>query len=108
MARITKSEREEIISRLQEWLIRGTKVYGLVVNVAPSGMSRTIRFLYVDDGEIGERPGRWVAAVIGGRYDENREAVRVSGCGMDMVYHSILSLSHALWGDDSALKQGRI
>lgn len=103
----TKPYKQEAVQRLRDWLPVGTTIEGIVVNVAPSGMSRSIRFLYVNEGRITEIPPGWIAAAIGERLDEKRSAVRVSGCGMDMVFASIYALALALYGDSQALRYGR-
>lgn len=102
------AERERVIGILREWLPVGSTVYGIVTHVSASGMSRCIRFLFVEDGEIKELPPAWVAAAIGERFNEKRWAVSVSGCGMDVVSASIRSLAQAVHGDSHSLKQGRL
>lgn len=102
------AERERVIGIMREWLPVGTTVYGIVVHVSASGMSRSIRFMYVENGAIRELPPSWVAAAIGERFDEKRWAVQVSGCGMDMVFASIYNLAKVLHGDSQSLKQGRL
>jgi hypothetical protein len=37
-------------------------------------------------------------------YDRRAEAMRVSGCGLDVGHHTVASLSRVLFGDEQALR----
>lgn len=47
----------------------------------------------------------YVAKALGYRFSEDTEALVVGGCGMDMGFHVVYSLSYALFGDGYALNQ---
>ena len=86
----------EAIVRLKSMLKPGDTVYTTIKHVSRSGMSRSIDVHLIRDNEP-----RWiaytVALVIGWGFDEKREAVKVGGCGMDMGFHLVYTLSRVLW-----------
>lgn len=97
--------KQEILPWMQaelDQLTKGTTVYGIVTHVSSSGMSRHIKLLTVQDGKIVDI-SRSAAAKLGWRMAKNREAIVVSGCGMNMVFHTIHELSCAVLGDGYAL-----
>lgn len=71
-------------------------VYTSVTSVARSGMSRRIRVYVVDNGEI-RSITHLVAAFLGYSSDPDR-GMLVRGCGMDMGFHVVYSLSRAFHG----------
>lgn len=89
-------EEAEAIADLRELLKPGDVVYTTVKNVSRSGMSRSI-----DVHLIRENEPRWIARVVaralGLPFDDKREAVKVGGCGMDMGFHLVYSLSRRLF-----------
>lgn len=90
-------QRAECVERLRNMLPPGTKVATLVTHVSRSGMARSIRvFAPGDDGHSIDISGS-VAHVIGDRFDSTNGGVRVMGCGMDMGFHVVYSLSRALY-----------
>ena len=98
------AEREEAREILRRYLPPGSVVYGIVRDVSRSGMSRTITFHYVDPktGRFDEITGR-VAEALGMRVQQPRSfrssyGLVVGGCGMDMVFAVVNSLSYALHG----------
>lgn len=100
---MTKKEKERLehVETLKEWgLLPGTKVYGSVTHVSSSGMSRNIKLtIAVHDGdECNIRDISWLAAkVLEWPYkDGYKGGVRVGGCGMNMVLHTIDSLSYCM------------
>lgn len=91
-------ERQQAIESLRELLKPGDTVYTTVKSVSRSGMSRSIDVHLIRDNEP-----RWiartVAKAIGWGWDDKREAVKASGCGMDMGFHLVYSLSCTLFPD---------
>ena len=90
----------EAVKTLREWgIMDGTTIYAKVVRVNASGMSRQVRLYIVDktDGRIVDI-SYWAAKVLGWGYagDGYRDGIRVSGCGMDMLFHTVYSLSYAM------------
>lgn len=106
---MTKKEKAqaEAVKTLQEWgVVDGTTIYAKVVRVSSSGMSRQVRLYFTKGDEIIDIT-YWSAKALGWGYagDWYREGVRVSGCGMDMLFHTVYSLSYAM--GYGALKQTR-
>lgn len=102
MARYSKAEVSESLAKLREHLKPGMTVYADVRHVSRSGMQRTIQlsvFLGVDErGNVDRRfLGYHAARVLGWSWDNKRDGVKVSGCGMDMRFHLVYHLSHALF-----------
>jgi hypothetical protein len=97
-----QTEQREAVERLKEWgLLPGTKVYGSVTHVSSSGMSRNIKLtiaVATDDGECGIRDISWLSArAMGWPYvDKYNGGVRVGGCGMNMILHTVDVLSYAM------------
>ena len=83
---------------------RARRVYVTVTSVSRSGMSRQMKVLVGNSttGNISNITRR-VARVLGWRYSDRNGTVTVDGCGMDMGFHLVYSLSHALYGDGYAL-----
>lgn len=71
------------------------EIYGNVTRVSPNGMNRDIKFHIVSNGRIANIT--WLMSWI---LDErepkqnkyNEHVIRVSGAGMDMVFHCIYNL----------------
>lgn len=96
MARISSTERAEAIEALRELCPAGTTVYTVLRSVARSGMSRHIDLYVIRNNEP-----RWItrlACKATGvmHFDERKDCARISGCGMDMGFHAVYSLSHVL------------
>ena len=109
----TKAEREQeqtdAIAKLREWfpprrwIPEGgrPRIATIVVNVAASGMSRSIKALAVvpgDDGRITDI-SYWVARALDRKIDSKRGGVICRGCGMDMTFELVYSLSKTLYSD---------
>jgi hypothetical protein len=104
---MTKKEREqqEAVDTLKQWgVVDGTTVYAKVNKVSSSGMSRNIG-LYIAKVWPKEKGGELqvvdisyhAARALGWPYkDGYAGGVRVSGCGMDMLFHTVSSLSYAM------------
>lgn len=77
---------------------KGGQIAAFVVRVAPSGMSRTIRFKFIDNKGNIYHIDHIISQFIGTRTEEG---VRVAGCGMDMIFASICNLLSGLGVKDS-------
>jgi len=119
VTRAQQAERDKARADLRKLLPPGSVVYGCVRDVSRSGMSRIITFHVVERRADGPD---WIRCVTGlvaralsMRVAEPRSfrgswGMRVDGCGMDMVFHVVQSLSYALHGyglDDDAPEQRR-
>lgn len=89
-------DKAEALATLRELLPVGTTVYANVRHVSRSGMSRVIS-LHIATPD-GIRDISWLAAqVTGFRYDLLVGGLKVRGVGMDMGFHTVYSLSRALY-----------
>ena len=78
------------------------EIYGNVTRVSPNGMNRDIKFYIVSNGRIANIT--WLMSWI---LDErepkqnkyNEHVIRVSGAGMDMVFHCIYTLACIMFRD---------
>lgn len=96
MARISKTERDELLQTLRENIKPGQTVYTILRHVSASGMSRDISVITIaSDGSV--RQWDYAVAKVLGYSLAKREGVRVSGCGMDMGFHLVYALGRALW-----------
>lgn len=84
-------------------LLEGKTIYAIIRHVSPSGMSRIIDFYAINDN----RP-YWISSsiseVTGFKLDKRDRGLRVHGCGMDMAYHVVSTLSEELYGDYKVLR----
>ncbi len=96
MATKAVREQEEFIARLRETLKPGDTLYTTVKHVSRSGMQRSINVFQIEDNSP-RWLSYWVAKALGWGFDDKREAVKVGGCGMDMGFHLVYSLSRTLF-----------
>lgn len=99
----TKAEaRREEIAHARETLLEryeltpGSTVWTTTSHVSRSGMSRVMDAYVIRNNE----PLRitWsVADAVDWRYDQRYEGVKVDGCGMDMGFHLVYTLSQVLY-----------
>ena len=97
---VDKERAEEL---LKECFPKGSTAHTTVVHVARSGMSRHIKVFAITGKRI-QNISYYVAEYLDWRYT-NKEAVFVGGCGMDMGFHLIYTLSSCLYDDGYAIKQ---
>jgi len=74
----------------------GSTIYTTVKHVSRSGMSRTIAAYVVHKGTVHD-VSYLVADAIGARFDRDRGGVIMGGCGMDMTFAMVYSLSRSLF-----------
>jgi hypothetical protein len=92
---LKQQERDEAIERLKTMLKPGQTVYTVLRHVSRSGMSRTID-LYTFDKK-GNKQYLTYNAAKALDYRQNDEGLVVGGCGMDMGFLVVYSLSRVLW-----------
>lgn len=123
-----QAERQDAIVQLREWIKPGDTVYTILDNVSRSGMSRAIRVLvpliggngvesvppggkptdyirkdsHVDFNHLNYAVGKALGLRHWRRNGREQDALVVGGCGMDMGFHLVNSLSYALYGDGYA------
>lgn len=102
------AEQNEAIASLRENFPVGSTVHVLIRHVSRSGMQHAISVVATDeDGGISDISWQ-VARAIGWRIHPRQPGVKVDGCGMDMGYHLVYTLSTVLHGDGYALKHRQI
>jgi hypothetical protein len=102
---MTKKQKEKVeaIEYLKQHIKVGDTLYTKLEKVSSSGMSRQIKVLDIKD----ETPSYWsyyVSKILGYTLKDNGALV-VKGCGMDMGFHVVYSLSQTLFNDGYAIKQ---
>lgn len=97
------SDKTHAIESLRKMLRPGNRITCTVLHVSKPGMSRSIMLqipVRNDDGSIGIMDISWmVAKALGDRFDQKNGGVRVTGCGMDMRFHTVYSLGRVLFPD---------
>ena len=96
-------EKQQAIQYLKEHIKKGDTLFTIVTKVAKSGMSRNIKVLDIKEGN----PSYWnyyIAKVLDYKLKEDG-TIRVQGCGMDMGFHLVYTLSKVLFDDGYAIKQ---
>lgn len=94
----TKTEIAESMATLREWLKPGDTVYTVVRHVSRSGMMRVIDALILDNGTP-RHLNYHIARVLDWSESKDRDGIKVDGCGMDMGFHLVYSLSSVLFRD---------
>lgn len=104
---ITKNEyysEDNFIKDAQNWIkaIKEGRIICSVVSVSSSGMTRQLKFLscessnYKDDEKYYFRQYNTMLQSLGFRYNKNKYCISVSGCGMDMIFHTNYTIIHQL------------
>ena len=96
-----REEREESKQRLLSYYLKpGSKVYTVIRSVSSSGMSRTMSVYVVVDNQLQNITFHVAKTLDYSLVDVNGSRVlRVGGCGMDMGFHVVYSLSGFLFRD---------
>jgi hypothetical protein len=92
----TKAEREKAITDLRELLKPGDTIWTVLRHVSRSGMSRAIDCYLLHDGDRDWLSYR-IAKACGIPFSDKRDALTVGGCGMDMGFHTVYTLSRVLF-----------
>ena len=100
-----KIDKDDAANELREILNRSIKVHKTIYvqqrRVSQSGMSRKLS-LYVVTPD-GLTNVTWLAAAVFGEKVhevDGRNTLNVRGCGIDMHWHTVSSLSRRLYGDE--------
>ena len=102
----TKSEKQEALEKLKSWIKKGDTLHTTVRHVSRSGMMRHISVRHLKATDNPERPVNisnydyHIARVLDLPEAPNYQGVKVGGCGMDMGFHLVYSLSRALFRDE--------
>lgn len=111
---MTKKEKAqaEAVKTLKEWGVKdGTLIYARVTRVSASGMNRRVQLSYIAEHMYEDEPriidiSDFAAQALGWNYKSGYNGgISVSGCGMDMLFHTVYVLSYAM--GYGAMNQGR-
>jgi hypothetical protein len=93
-----EKERQDAVRELREMLKPGDTVFTMLKHVSRSGMSRVIMPVIIRNNQ--PRYIGWSVALATGRtYDREKEGVKINGCGMDMGFELVYTLSRVLFPD---------
>lgn len=106
MTKVKEIEREEAAMRLRKMLRPGTEVNTILRRVSASGMTRHISLVVVHKGQIIDIT-YWAGRVLGLRRDSTTGGLVVGGCGMDMGFYVVYSLSRRLYPKGFKLPKGK-
>jgi len=102
LSKKTAAERGEAIERLRTLFAGDDKpvIHTITRHVSASGMSRDISLIYVKGGSLHNITYSAALALEWPLSEKSgNRAVRVSGCGMDMGFHLVYTLSRVLYRD---------
>lgn len=97
MVKVTEREREESAAILRTLYPVGSTVPMRVEYVSRNGMRRHISVWHRSDKGTWSNASRMVAEVVGMPLNGRGDALVVDGCGMDMCFHLVYSLSRGLY-----------
>lgn len=94
--------RDEALAQLRNFAPEGSTVYTVLRHVSQSGMTRYISaFVIIDDEPV--RLDYLLTQIVGwkpsNRQYNRPDGVKVTGTGMDMGFHLVYTLAHAVYGD---------
>lgn len=76
--------------------------YTILKSVSASGMSRTMKVVTYHNGQVIDLTWYVAKMGIGTLTEKNGQRVlRVDGCGMDMGFHIVYTLSYVLYGKEA-------
>jgi len=96
-----KREQDEALDFLLDVFNKQVRptAYTILKSISASGMSRTMKVVTYHEGQVLDITWYVARAGIGTLTERNGQRVlRVGGCGMDMGFHVVYSLSVALYG----------
>lgn len=100
MTRKLSTEAQTARDELRAMLPPGSTITTTLLHTSRSGMSRTILpTIGGDDGAVIDLTWRLIRADLGLTPDRDRGGFKVGGCGMDMGFHFVYSVSRALYPD---------
>lgn len=90
---------------LTHYVSEGDTIYTVLRSVSSSGMSRTISLKVAKEGKILDLT-YYASILLGWTLVEvnGSRALRVGGCGMDMGFHTVYTLSRVLFREEGSTK----
>ena len=105
MTKASDATKAEAIARLREWVKPSDTLYTVLRNVSRSGMSRRIDVYKMTDAGPHYLTGN-VADAIGATFPSKGDGLRIDGCGMDMGFHVVYTLSYVLYPEYECVGEG--
>ena len=102
----SKEKKQEAKAELMQRLPKGITLYTDLVHVSQSGMTRWIKPIVIINNEP-INISYWVNNLFEDKtaLKNGSQCVKVSGCGMDMGFHLVYSISSRLHDDGYAINQ---
>jgi len=103
----TQEEKDEAVKILKEHLKGVKELYCFTRHVSASGMQRSIScYAFKKDGREIKHIwlDRLICTALGLPFDKDREAVKVSGCGMNMHFWLVYEVASLLYKDGHKIK----
>lgn len=91
-----KTERQEAIAKLREWIKPGDVITTVLRHVSRSGMQRSISMMVPLDGEVFALD-YYAARASERKIDRDNGGVKIGGAGMDMGFALVYDLARDLW-----------
>lgn len=102
---VSENEVAEMKAKLLKLLDGNREIYTSLKRVSSSGMSRHIALYIAKDSSIIDIT-YYAAKILGYKRSPDTGGLIVGGCGMDMGFHCVYSLSRMLFPDGFKLKAG--
>ena len=105
---IKEQQKQEAIERLREVLKKGDVLFTQLMHVSSSGMTRHIKVRQLKQDTALDWT-RLISIALDWKQAQNKygnpNGIMVGGCGMDMGFHLVYTLSSILFDDGYAIKQ---
>ena len=98
-----KQNKLELESKLKKFIQPNDTVYTILKNVSQSGMYRHIQVIVIKDNKP-INLSYWIADYLEWSYKDKTYSIVVGGCGMDMGFHLVYTLSRSLFDDGYSLR----
>ena len=98
-----KQNKLELESKLKKFIPPNDTVYTILKNVSQSGMYRHIQVIVIKDNKP-INLSYWIADYLEWSYKDKTYSIGVGGCGMDMGFHLVYTLSRSLFDDGYSLR----
>ena len=72
---------------------KNKRVYATVLHVSNTGMSRVIKFIAITKQGDVYNLNNLIHRITGYKHDPNYYGLRVYGCGMDMIFHTLYNVN---------------
>jgi hypothetical protein len=106
--RFNKHDQKEAQEYLKELIQPGDTIYCILRHVSSSGMLRVIDLKMVKTRPDGQPDiyhiGYNAARAMLDTWDDDKEGIRIGGCGMDMGFALVYNLAYTLFGDGYKLE----